>query len=148
MGRVGARCRSQQAQPVVDQHGQHTLPSSSLERRAAAVTTCPQPGSRQRSPALPSAPCRRLRSLDVKLDHPGNAEPYTLPLPLASLPEGLTHLRLHTSPPVHLSLPAGDYLRSLRHLTLSPMAALRIAPLLPFMPDVSSSSVGRVGDCL
>lgn len=89
------------------------------------------------TPALPSPPCRRLRSLDVKLDHPGNAEPYTLPLPLASLPEGLTHLRLHTSPPVHLSLPAGDYLRSLRHLTLSPMAALRIAPLLPFMPDVS-----------
>lgn len=81
--------------------------------------------------------CRRLRSLDVILEHPDESPASTLPLPLAALPEGLTHLRLVLSPPALMSLPAGDYLRCLRSLTLGPMAALSLTPLLPFMPEAS-----------
>lgn len=81
--------------------------------------------------------CRRLRSLDVTLEHPDESPASTLPLSLAALPEGLTHLRLVLSPPALMSLPAGDYLRCLRSLTLGPMAALSLTPLLPFMPEAS-----------
>ena len=92
---------------------------------------------RHPNPPLPTR-CSRLRSLDVCLSHPGfESPPYMLPLPLVALPEGLTYLHFTTVPPVQASLPAGDYLRCLRHLALGPLSALRITPLLPFMPDVS-----------
>jgi hypothetical protein len=81
----------------------------------------------------------RLHSLDVCFLHTGND--YTLPMSLAALTEGLTSLRFLVLPPVQVSLPAGDYLRCLRHLTLGPMAALRITPLLPFMPDLEQLAV-------
>lgn len=96
------------------------------------------------SPVLHS--CRRLRSLDVCFPHPlvgdDASVQFTLPLSLAALPEGLSHLRLHVTPPTDLSLPAGDYLRCLQSLDLGPLASLRLTPLLPFMPQVAAGCRG------
>lgn len=85
----------------------------------------------------------RLHTLDLSLRIGDDA--YTdacrLPLRLEELPASLRQLRLLTSPALDITLPAGDHLAGLTCLCLTPQSALRITPLLPYMPQLSCLEV-------
>ncbi|KAL4457264.1 hypothetical protein ABPG75_012129 [Micractinium tetrahymenae] len=88
----------------------------------------------------------RLRCLDIQLvlgsaGYDTDTQPLEFPLPLAALPASLRELRLGTLPGVEVPLPAGEYLRGLTCLAVLASTSLRLAPLLPFMPELAHLEV-------